>query len=102
MRGDFRLAQDLAGAAEQDPIAVVIDPRARAVDNYPAAKIERVRQLMGQRRQIQKSIRDVKREDAVGLELAQVGLDRFAGQQMHRDGVATERIDGEYVEVLRV
>src|ERR1019366_6828974 len=36
MRGDFRLAQDLAGAAEQDPIAVVIDPRAPAVDNYPA------------------------------------------------------------------
>ena len=43
---------------------------------------------------------DVEGEDAVGGQVLEVELERLGGEQVERDGVAGEGIDGEDVEAL--
>ena len=52
------------------------------------------------RHQVDVTIRDVHGEDAVGLQMLEVQLEGLVGQQVRRDRVAGERIDGQQVELL--
>ena len=47
------------------------------------------------RLEIQMAVGDVERNHPVGCDRPQVGLQRFKGQQMGRDGIGAERIDDQ-------
>ena len=59
------------------------------------------REIGDERRQVQVAVGDVESEDAAGVELLQIQLQRFARQQVDGNGVGAERVDHEHVESVR-
>ena len=53
------------------------------------------------RLEVQALVRDVHRNDAVGLEVPVIDREGLAREQVDRGGVAVESIQGEQVELLR-
>ena len=53
------------------------------------------------RDQVEEAIGDMERDDAVGLQVAQIRLERLARDEVHRNRVAREGVDREHVEALR-
>src|ERR1041384_4651896 len=53
------------------------------------------------RPQVDVTIRNVHGEHAVGLQMLEVQLERFVGEQVRRDRAAGKGIDGQEVELLR-
>src|SRR5437660_9304858 len=53
------------------------------------------------RLEIEVMIGDMDGNNAVGLEMALVNVERFFGQQMDGNGIAAERIQGQQIELLR-
>ena len=62
-------------------------------------------QLLGEaghdRDQVEEAVGHVEGDDPVGLHVAQIGAERLARDEVHRNRVAREGIDREHVEVLR-
>ena len=50
----------------------------------------------------QVGVRDVGSDDAVGLQMLQVNLERFGGEQVRGDGVAAEGIEHQHIKLLRL
>ena len=83
------------GGAEAEGVAVV-----RGVVIDEAELVESVGGALHYRLQIEISVRDVDRQDAVRLEVAKIGGEGFPGDQVDGDGVARERIHYQHVELL--
>ena len=52
--------------------------------------------------EVEVTVGNVDRDDAIGLEVAQVEGERLGGEEVDGDGVAAEGVEGEEIEVLRL
>ena len=61
----------------------------------------RFREARNDGSQVEITIRDVEGDDASWLHVLAIDRQRFRSEQVHRDRVAGEGVDGEHVELLR-